>query len=133
MLLSSEEDDRRQSSNVDMLPYSCQAAALPYCLPFQAEAEILHENADLNNVEIGSNSDIVSVSSEVPVPVTTPILDNNSDVDSVSSELPVSVTAPALDNNSDIVIVSSEPVPVTAPQLLPKCMLKDVKSAQVKC
>ena len=83
--------------------------------PCQAAEETLDENAELNNVETSSNSDIALVPSELPVAVTLPGFGNSSDVVLVSSQLPAPIIAPFLDSNSDIVHVSSEYVPVAAP------------------
>ena len=96
MLLSSGETDGRPDAAV--VPF--QDATQPYCVPFPTEAEGSHQNIEFHDVETGSNSDIVLASSELPVPV----------------------TAPVLGSNSDIVHASSEHVPVAAPvaQLLPK-------------
>ena len=73
MLLSFGESDGRPDAAVVFHP--CQDAAQPYCVPFPTEAETSHQNTELNDVETGSNSDIVHASSEhVPVLVPVPQL-----------------------------------------------------------
>ena len=98
MLLSFGESDGRPDAAV--VPHPYQDAAQPYCVPFPTEAETSHQNTELNDVETGSNSDIVLASSELPVPV----------------------NALVLGSNSDIVHASSEHVPV--PHLLPKRIIQ---------
>ena len=57
----------------------------------------MHQNTELNDVQTGSNSDIVLASSELPVPITAPVLGSNSDIVHTSSEhVPVSVPVPQL-------------------------------------
>ena len=73
MLLSFGESDGRPDAAV--VSHPCQDAAQPYCVPFPTEAETSHQNTELNDVETGSNSDIVHASSEhVPVLVPVPQL-----------------------------------------------------------
>ena len=124
MLLSFGESDGRPDAAV--VPHPCQDAEQPYCVPFPTEAETSHQNTELNDVETGSNSDIVLASSELPVPVAALDLGSNSDIVLASSELPVPVAALDLGSNSDIVHASSEHVPVSVPvpQLLPKRIIQ---------
>lgn len=72
LLLSFGESEGRPDAVV--VSHPCQDAAQPYCVPFPTEAETSHQNTELNDVETGSNSDIVHVSSEhVPVSVSVPV------------------------------------------------------------
>ncbi|PFX23747.1 hypothetical protein AWC38_SpisGene11709 [Stylophora pistillata] len=72
VLFSFGESDGRPDPAV--VPHPCQDVAQPYCGPFPTEAETSHQNTELNDIETGSNSDIVYVSSEhVPVSVSVPV------------------------------------------------------------
>ncbi|CAH3133046.1 unnamed protein product [Pocillopora meandrina] len=72
LLLSFGESEGRPDAVV--VSHPCQDAAQPYCVPFPTEAETSHQNNDLNDVETGSNSDIVHVPSEhVRVSVSVPV------------------------------------------------------------
>ena len=72
LLLSFGESEGRPDAVV--VSHPCQDAAQPCCVPFPTEAETSHQNTELNDVETGSNSDIVHVSSEhVPVSVSVPV------------------------------------------------------------
>jgi len=84
VLLSFGESDGRPDAAV--VPHPCQEAAQRFCVPFPTEAGTSHQNTELNDVETGSNSDIVLASSELPVPVTAPVLGSNSDIVHASSE-----------------------------------------------
>ena len=95
MLLSFGESDGRPDAAV--VPHPCQDVAQPYCVPFPTEAETSHQNTELNDVETGSNSDIVLASPELPVPVNVLVLGSNSDIVHASSEhVPVLVSVPQL-------------------------------------
>ena len=95
MLLSFGESDGRPDAAV--VPHPCQDAARPYCEPFPTEAETSHQNTELNDVQTGSNSDIVLAFSELPVPVAALDLSSNSDIVHATSEhVPVSVPVPQL-------------------------------------
>lgn len=56
-----------------VVPHPCQDVAQPYCVPFPTEAETSNQNTELNDIETGSNSDIVYVSEHVPVSVSVPV------------------------------------------------------------
>ena len=72
LLLSFGESEGNPDAVV--VSHPCQDAAQPYCVPFPTEAETSHQNTELNDVETGSNSDIVHASSEhVPVSVSVPV------------------------------------------------------------
>lgn len=57
MLLSSGETDGRPDEAV--VPQPFQDLTQPYCVPFPTEAGGSHQNTELNDVETGSNSDIL--------------------------------------------------------------------------
>lgn len=71
LLLSFGESDGRPDAAV--VPHPCQDVAQPYCVPFPTEAETSHQNTELNDIETGSDSDIVYVSEHVPVSVSVPV------------------------------------------------------------
>ncbi|PFX19780.1 hypothetical protein AWC38_SpisGene15814 [Stylophora pistillata] len=71
VLLSFGESDGRLDAAV--VPHPCKDVAQPYCVPFPTEAETSHQNTELNDIETGSDSDIVYVSEHVPVSVSVPV------------------------------------------------------------